>query len=96
MILYEKLELEPMLTFERRWYVTHGNKGDAIAEVFGVPPEEYYVKLYEILDTPEAYKFDPLLVARLKRLREYRLGQRKIDASIGWGANKDGIQDPAL
>lgn len=47
-------------------------KHRAIRERFGISPGRYYQRLNQVLDLPHVAGFDPLLVARLRRLRDRR------------------------
>lgn len=54
-----------ILTFESRSWRHPGAKEQAIHEVLGLVPTRYY----QLIDTPEALRFDPVLVKRLRRQR---------------------------
>jgi hypothetical protein len=64
-------ELE-MLAFERRWWKYAGSKEQAIRELFDVSDTRYYQLLNTLIDRPEALVHDPMLVKRLRRLRQSR------------------------
>jgi hypothetical protein len=61
-----------ILDFERSWWTETGPKDTAIRERFELSGTRYYQLLNELLDAPEAYDHDPLLVRRLRRQRERR------------------------
>ena len=61
-----------MLAFERSWWQSPGAKEREILETFGTSPTRYYQLLNELIDRPEAARFDPALVARLRRRRAKR------------------------
>jgi Protein of unknown function (DUF3263) len=61
-----------VLSFERRAWRTAGAKEQAIAEVLGITATRYYQLLNELIDQPEALKFDPVLVKRLRAQRARR------------------------
>jgi hypothetical protein len=61
-----------ILDFERSWWVEQGPKEALIRERFELSATRYYQVLNELLDTPEAYEHDPLVVRRLRRLRDRR------------------------
>lgn len=65
-----------LLEFERRWWPRLGAKEQAIRDSFGVSPARYYQLLGALIDSPRALAHDPLLVRRLRRLREARLSAR--------------------
>jgi hypothetical protein len=69
-----------MLTFERQWWRSAGAKETAIREQFGMTPTRYYQVLNALVDRPEAIAANPLLVRRLRRLRNAR--RRGRDAEI--------------
>jgi Protein of unknown function (DUF3263) len=61
-----------VLAFERGTWRTAGAKEQAIAEVLGITATRYYQLLNELIDTPEALRFDPTLVKRLRAQRARR------------------------
>ena len=61
-----------VLDFERDSWRTAGAKEQAIAEVLGITATRYYQLLNELIDSPEALKFDPALVKRLRARRARR------------------------
>ncbi|GAA2913657.1 DUF3263 domain-containing protein [Streptosporangium fragile] len=65
-----------LLAFERRWWRYAGAKEQAIRETFGISATRYYQLLSEVIDLPEALAHDPMLVKRLRRLRETRRRDR--------------------
>jgi Protein of unknown function (DUF3263) len=61
-----------VLDFERgAWQLTIP-KARAIRERFGFSPSRYHQLLHRIIDRPEAIAYDPMVVRRLRRLREVR------------------------
>jgi Protein of unknown function (DUF3263) len=65
-----------ILEFERQWLKHAGAKEEAIRERFGVSPARYYQILNAVLDLPAAIVSDPMLVKRLRRLRDSRTAAR--------------------
>ncbi|GIH97524.1 DUF3263 domain-containing protein [Planobispora siamensis] len=65
-----------LLAFERQWWRYAGAKEQAIREVFDISATRYYQLLSELIDRPEALAQDPMLVKRLRRLRESRRRDR--------------------
>jgi hypothetical protein len=65
-----------ILAFERSWWQSPGAKEREIFEAFGMSPTRYYQLLNELIDRPEAARFDPALVARLRRRRAERIKLR--------------------
>jgi hypothetical protein len=61
-----------ILSFERQWWRYAGAKEQAIRELFGMSATRYYQVLNALLDRHEALVADPLLVKRLRRLRDSR------------------------
>ena len=65
-----------VLAFERGTWRTAGAKEQAISEVLGITATRYYQLLNELIDSPEALKFDPSLVKRLRAQRSRRAALR--------------------
>ena len=63
---------QAILDFERSWWAQPGVKETAIQERFDLSASRYYQILGELLDDPEAMLHDPLLVRRLRRMRDNR------------------------
>lgn len=63
---------QQVLRFERQWWRYAGAKEQAIRDQFGLNATRYYQILNGLLDDPAAMQFDPLLIKRLRRLRESR------------------------
>lgn len=61
-----------ILDFERSWWAEPGSKEVAIRERFELSATRYYQILNELIDTPAASSYDPLVVRRLRRLRDRR------------------------
>lgn len=61
-----------ILDFERSWWTEPGPKDTAIRERFELSGTRYYQLLAELIDDPDALAYDPLLVRRLRRVRERR------------------------
>ena len=61
-----------ILDFERSWWTESGPKDTAIRERFELSGTRYYQLLTELLDDPDALEYDPLLIRRLRRMRERR------------------------
>ena len=76
-----------ILAFERQWWKFAGAKEQAVRDKFGVSATRYYQTLNALIDDPAALAQDPLLVKRLRRLREARQRSRSakrlgIDLSV--------------
>jgi hypothetical protein len=61
-----------ILAFERKWWRHAGSKEQAIRDAFDLSSTRYYQLLNGLLDKPEALAAEPMLVARLRRLRATR------------------------
>lgn len=72
-----------ILDFERTWWLEPGPKEQAIRERLVLSPTRYYQLLNELIDRPEADAYDPLVVRRLRRLRERRRRARFEGRSAG-------------
>lgn len=61
-----------ILDFEKSWWMSRSSKEQEIRERFDLSTARYYQILNALLDQPAALHHDPLLVKRLRRLREQR------------------------
>lgn len=61
-----------ILTFERQWWKYPGAKEQSIRELFDMSATRYYQSLNTLIDSAPALAFDPLLVKRLRRMRDER------------------------
>lgn len=69
-----------VLAFERRWWKHAGAKEQAIRDQFGTSATAYYARVNRLLDDPTALAADPVLINRLRRLRESRRRARATPA----------------
>ena len=65
-----------ILDFERSWWRYAGAKESAIKELFDLTPARYYQLLNDLIDRDDALAISPILVKRLRRLREARTSAR--------------------
>jgi hypothetical protein len=65
-----------ILAFERQWWRHAGAKEEAIRADFGLSAARYYQVLNALLDSPAAIVHDPMLVKRLRRMRDARTEAR--------------------
>ncbi len=72
-----------ILDFERSWWTEPGSKELAIRGRFELSPARYYQVLNELLESPEAAAYDPLVVRRLRRMRTRRRRARFEGRSAG-------------
>jgi hypothetical protein len=65
-----------ILDFEREAWKLQVSKERAIRERFGFSAARYHQLLQRVIDTPAALTYDPMLVRRLRRLRDDRRRRR--------------------
>jgi Protein of unknown function (DUF3263) len=68
--------LQDILDFERDLWKHPGPKDRAVRERFGVSLTRYHHMLNRALDLPQSLAYDPMLVRRLRRLRDARRRRR--------------------
>jgi hypothetical protein len=73
-----------VLDFEREAWKLTVTKERAIRERFGFSPSRYHQLLHRIIDRPDALAYDPMVVRRLRRVREAR---RRARTASGLGLN---------
>lgn len=71
-----------ILDFEREAWQLSGPKERAIRACFGFSAARYHQLLTRTIDLPEALAYDPMLVRRLRRLREIRR-RRRVARELG-------------
>jgi hypothetical protein len=72
-----ELEIK-ILDFEGQWWKFAGAKESAIKELFDMTPPAYYQLLNNLIDRDDAVLNAPMLVKRLRRLREARTNARSL------------------
>ena len=65
-----------ILEFERSWWRFAGAKESAIKELFDLSAPRYYQILNDLIDRQDALEASPMLVKRLRRLRDARTSAR--------------------
>ena len=65
-----------ILGFEANWWQYAGAKESAIKELFDLTAPRYYQLLNDLIDQDGALLAAPMLVKRLRRLREARMSTR--------------------
>ena len=70
-----ELEIK-LLEFENNWWRHSGSKESAIKELFNLTPPAYYQLLNNLIDRQEALLAQPILVKRLRRIRDARTTAR--------------------
>ncbi len=68
---------ERILFFEREWWRHGGAKEGAIRTRFGLGVTEYFQILNALLESEAALAHDPMLVKRLRRMRDIRQHERE-------------------
>jgi len=71
-----------LLDLERIWWQEPGSKERIIRARLEISPARYHQLLNRLIDTPEALGYDPMLVRRLRRLREDRR-RRRVATQLG-------------
>ncbi len=72
-----------ILDFERRWWSLPGSKEASIRQHLAISATRYYRVLGSLVDSDEALAYDPLVVRRLRRLRDRRRRVRFEGPSAG-------------
>ncbi|MCY4037770.1 MAG: DUF3263 domain-containing protein [bacterium] len=72
-----------ILDFERTWWQETGSKETAIRERFELSTTRYYQLLNELLEDADAMEYDPMVVRRLRRLRDRRRRSKFGHTSVG-------------
>ncbi|WP_029151234.1 DUF3263 domain-containing protein [Microbacterium indicum] len=65
-----------ILAFETEWPRHSGAKEEAIRVQLALEPARYYQLLAHLVEDPDAQAYAPLLIGRLRRLREARSSRR--------------------
>lgn len=65
-----------ILELERFWWRYPGAKEQAIGDRFDMSATRFYMELNTLIDTEAALAYDPLLVKRLRRMRDARKAAR--------------------
>lgn len=71
-----------ILDFEREAWKLRIPKQRAIRERFGFSAARYHQLLHRVVDRPEALAYDPMLVRRVRRLRDARR-RRRVAGRLG-------------
>ena len=71
-----------LLEFERESWKLTVPKERAIRERFGFSPARYHQLLNRVVERQEAIEYDPMLVRRLRRVREARR-KRRVAGQLG-------------
>lgn len=79
---------QQILAFERQWWKYAGAKEQAIKDLFDMSATRYYQTLNQIINDPVALAHDPMLVKRLRRMRDQRQKSRTA-RRLGFEPNED-------
>ena len=63
---------QQILAFERQWWKYAGAKEQAVRDLFDMSATRYYQVLNALIDSPAALAHDPMLIKRLRRMRQSR------------------------
>ncbi|MFK4759921.1 DUF3263 domain-containing protein [Microbacterium sp. ZW T5_45] len=69
-----------ILALETLWPRHSGAKEEAIRAQLGMSAARYYQLLGRIIDSESALEYDPMLIGRLRRLRDSRAARRSARA----------------
>lgn len=75
-----------VLEFERVWWGHSGAKEQNIRREFAWSAARYYQVLNAVIDTEVAVRYDPVLVGRLRAVRDDRAERRRTRRTAGDGA----------
>lgn len=75
-IVSAPIPVDELLAFEGAHPRHSGWKEEEIRARFGVPPARFYQLLGRAIDTAEAEQLEPMLVHRLRRIRDQRTADR--------------------
>lgn len=67
-----------VLALEREWWQRRGSKEQAVRDRFDLTATAYYALLNRLIDRPEALAAEPVVVNRLRRLRQERAERRAL------------------
>ena len=67
-----------ILAIESKWWQYSGAKEQAIRDRLDLSATQYYQQLNALIEREDALAFDPLLVKRLRRLRDQRKRSRGV------------------
>lgn len=77
-----------LLDFEARWQRHGAAKEEAVRTDLEMTPARYYQLLGRLLDSPDAVAYDPMLIHRLRRLRDDRERERAARAAVLTGTSR--------
>jgi Protein of unknown function (DUF3263) len=77
-----------ILELERTWWTRDTSKDAQVVERLGCSPEAFHLELNALVDSDDALAHDPLLIRRLRRLRDRRRRAR-IEAAAARSERED-------
>ena len=75
-----------MLDFENQYWRYTGAKERAIRESFGISATQYYLRLAELIERPEAMAARPIVVKKLLAQRDSRSRARRMRRAAARGS----------
>ena len=67
-----------LLDFAGRWYRFPGAQEQAMRDELDISATTYWRKVNDLIDNPEALRYAPVTVRRLRRMRQDRLAARSL------------------
>jgi hypothetical protein len=71
-----------IVDFEAQRWTHRGDKEQAIVDTFDFSPTRYYALLADALDEETVLAYSPVLVNRLRRIRDRRAEQRVLRRAV--------------
>lgn len=71
-----------LLDFEAKWTRHSGTKEEAVRTELALTPARYYQLLGRLVETADAVAYDPILVHRLRRVRDAEERARRVRAQV--------------
>lgn len=78
-----------VLDFEGSWWQEGGPKEVRIREQLELSPTRYYALLQELMESAEAMEYSPLVVRRMRRMRERRRRARFEGRSVAYPGGRN-------
>lgn len=72
-----------ILAIEKLWWQYAGAKEQAIRDRLGLSATQYYQQINALIEREDALAYDPLVVKRLRRLRDQRKRSRDLIRRTG-------------
>jgi len=78
-----------VLDFEGSWWQEGGPKEVRIREQLELSPTRYYALLQELMESPDAMEYSPMVVRRMRRMRERRRRARFEGRSVAYPGGRN-------